>query len=56
MTLHAPQIIYLFLVFAGFGFSCYYHDKPKTGNHNVWVDMAAAALQFGLLYWGGFFK
>ena len=56
MTTHAPQAIYFVLVFVGFGFSCNYHDKPKTGKHNVWVDLLASCLQFGLLYWGGFFK
>lgn len=55
--IHAPQIIYLILLFIGIGIDVQRHGEPKKpGTHNFWGDIIIAALGFGLLYWGGFFS
>ena len=51
----APQIIYIVLVLINLVMFGYRHGKPKTGNHNIWVDLIAITLVIALLYWGGFF-
>jgi hypothetical protein len=54
-TLGTPQIIYLILTFLGLVLSVIRHETPKEGTHNVWADITATAIVFGILYWGGFF-
>jgi hypothetical protein len=55
MTLHAPQLIYLALMLISLGIAMSRHGEPKSGNHNLLVDIIATALGFALVYWGGFF-
>jgi len=31
------------------------HGKYKTRKHNFWETLIATAVEFGLLWWGGFF-
>lgn len=51
-----PQIIYLFLAFAGLLIVANRHGQPKTDSYNIWVQLIATAISLGLLYWGGFFQ
>lgn len=36
--------------------SAYLHGKPKSGNHNFWVDVITILILFLILYLGGFFN
>lgn len=56
MTLHMPQIIYLFLVVLTLGVELTRHGEPRTGNHSFFIALLSAFIAVGLLYWGGFFK
>ena len=51
-----PQIVYLLLLALGLGITMEQHGKPKTGKHNFWVSLIAAALSFAIVWWGGFFN
>ena len=53
--MHWPQIVYLAIVFAGFGLNVAKHGEPEDGKYNVFSYSAGAALMIGLLYAGGFF-
>lgn len=50
-----PQIIILCLVGINLLLTVHLHGKPREGNNNFWVAGFGAALEIGLLYWGGFF-
>lgn len=56
MKLHAPQIIWLVLAAAALLLEANRHGKPKEGKYNLWTSIAAVAISFGLLWWGGFFR
>jgi hypothetical protein len=47
---------YIGLCLLGLGVELQRHGQPKTGNHNVIVSLAAAAIVWTLLYLGGFFS
>lgn len=55
MILHWPQIVWLTLVLIGFGTSLEQHGKPRTGRHNVWLNLFGAGVAFWIVYSGGFF-
>lgn len=55
-TLHAPQILMLGLMILGLGISLAQHGEPRTGKHNLMHSIIGCAIQFGLMYWGGFFS
>lgn len=52
----APQVVMAALLVAALFLGMERHGKPKTGIHSVWLDLIAAGLQVGLLYWGGFWS
>ncbi|QJB21885.1 hypothetical protein KNU94_gp47 [Xanthomonas phage FoX2] len=54
--MHTPQLIYLALMFVGFGITVSKHGQPETGKHNAWFALIANALVVTLLWWGGFFS
>lgn len=50
----APQIIFIVLTAMSAGIVMTKHGKPRDDYHfGHWIF--AAAIQLGLLYWGGFF-
>lgn len=51
-----PQLLFIALYSIGLGISFAEHGKPKTGNHNAWASLIAAAIVVTLLYLGGFFN
>lgn len=51
-----PALIYLAMTFVGIGVVLAQHGKPKTGNHNAWLLIAANVPAWALLWWGGFFS
>lgn len=55
MTLHAPQLIYLFLMLLGLGFSLAKNGEPHTEKYSFFSALFRSAIVFGILYWGGFF-
>ena len=54
--MRAPQIIILCLMALNLLCSAYLHGKPKDGKWNFFVEAAAVGINFGILYWGGFFR
>jgi hypothetical protein len=54
--MRAPQIIFICIRLFGLGIMLSQHGKPKKGKENFWIDLAATAITFGLLIWGGFFN
>jgi len=50
-----PQLIYLALVFIGFGISLMRNGKPKSGKHNFLGDLITASIIIWILTSGGFF-
>lgn len=51
----APQIILCVLFAISLMCNAYLHGKPKAGTYSVWPALAGAGIEFGLLWWGGFF-
>jgi len=51
-----PQIIVIALVIIGLMINSYMHGKPKVGTYSVWQYIFFTAINFSLLYWGGFFN
>lgn len=54
MTFGAPQIIMIVLIVIVLMLSARFHNTPKTGRHNMWIDLLGITLQQLLLWWGGF--
>jgi hypothetical protein len=54
-VLHAPQIVYLSIMFVALLLSAALHGKPRS-NINFWTDLVSSALTIALMYWGGFFR
>lgn len=54
MTLHAPQIILLAFMAAGFGLHLVNHGKPAP-EYDAAAFVVAKSIVLALLYWGGFF-
>lgn len=50
-----PQIVYVVLTLIGIGVAMEQHGKPRKGNYNFFITLAAAALAWFLLWKGGFF-
>lgn len=55
MYLGIPQLIVICLAVGGLVRSAIQHGEPD-GKVDFWVTLTATAIQFGLLYWGGFFN
>lgn len=49
------QIIFTAWLFLALGVSLAQHGQPRTGKNNFWIGLVSAALQFILLYFGGFY-
>lgn len=49
-----PQLIIIAMSFAGLGLALAKHGQDQ-GKFNVVTSLIATSIQFGLLYWGGFF-
>ena len=49
-------IVLLVLTAISGGITLEQHGKPKTGSYSLWSWLFGAALQIGILYWGGFFS
>ncbi|WP_161627586.1 hypothetical protein [Metaclostridioides mangenotii] len=56
MTLKAPQIILIAIYMLSLGISMARHGEEKKGKESFFTSTIAAAIQIGLLYWGGFFS
>jgi hypothetical protein len=54
--MHAPQIIYVILIGMNLGTALTKDGEPKSGTHDFVRSLIAAAMIFGLLWWGGFFS
>ena len=54
--MNAPQITIIALYALSLGMTLAQHGKPKTGTHSFWVALIGTAINFGILYWGGFFN
>ncbi|MGI5959003.1 MAG: hypothetical protein ACOX60_06280 [Massiliimalia sp.] len=50
-----PAIIWILINMIGLGVALAQHGKLKIGKYNVFSTIIAAAIEFGLLWWGGFF-
>lgn len=53
--MNAPQITYIVLMAIALLFDANLHGKQKTGKHNFWIGVMSIAINFGIMYWGGFF-
>lgn len=51
-----PQYIFIAIQLLGFGIILAKWDEPKTGTYGSWATIIAVALNWSLLYYGGFFK
>ena len=49
------QIAYTALLMLSLGMHLAMHNKPKTGKYNFWIALVSCAIQFGMLYFGGFY-
>jgi hypothetical protein len=54
--MNAPQIVMIVLFSVSLTISAYDHGKLREGRHNFFINLISAALMFGLLFWGGFFR
>lgn len=52
--MHAPQIVWLLLLFTAIGISLAKHGEPQE-NYSFPQKVIGAALGASILYWGGFF-
>ena len=52
----APEIIFLSFALFNLLYAAHKHGQPRDGKWNVWATLIAAAIEIGLLWWGGFFK
>ena len=50
------QIIYSGIMFMGLGLAIAKHGKTETRTTNFWVVLISYAIQFALLWFGGFYK
>lgn len=55
MSMHWPQVVWLVLAGLGIGIGLAQHGTPKTGRHNIVVDVLSVGIGLLLLYCGGFF-
>ena len=55
MILHWPQITVIVLAAIGVGIHFAKHGQPKSESYNGVVQMILVAIEFWLLYEGGFF-
>lgn len=53
--MNAPQITMIVLIAIGGTITLLGHGSPK-GTHNFFSWVFAAAIEIGILYWGGFFN
>lgn len=53
--MRAPQIIWCVLFAISLMYNAYLHGRPKNGTYSVWTALAGFSIEFGLLWWGGFF-
>jgi hypothetical protein len=51
----APQIVWIALIAMALGLNFAMHGKPREPHHFGYAAVAAA-IQGGILYWGGFFS
>lgn len=51
-----PQITIIVLWAISLLISAKEDGKPKTGHHSFWVVAISCAINFAILYCGGFFK
>ena len=51
-----PQAIWIFLAVVSLVTSGVLNGRPRTDKHSALLTTFVIALEFGLLYWGGFFK
>lgn len=51
----APQIIMIIILAMGVGINLVKHGEPKDGNYSFPISLISAAIEVGLLIWGGFF-
>lgn len=52
----APQITLIALMALSGGVVLSKSGQPREGNHSFGAWLFAAALQIGIMYWGGFFS
>ena len=50
------RIIYCAMMVMSLGIALAKNGEPKDGEHNFGTSLFAAAIQFTLLYFGGFFS
>ncbi len=50
-----PQVIFLCLCAMSVGISMAKHGERRE-NYNAWTSLFAAAIEIGILWWGGFFN
>ena len=51
----APQIITIIIYAISIGMHLAKHGKPQEGSYNFIIALVGTAIQFSLLWWGGFF-
>jgi hypothetical protein len=56
MNIQAPEIVYIILVSLSLGITAAQHGEPKKGKESIKIAIISHALNFALLYWGGFFS
>jgi hypothetical protein len=56
MKFGIPQILLIILFAASWGMNVAKSGEPKKGTYSGTEAFIAGAIEFGLLYWGGFFK
>lgn len=56
MTIHAPQIILLFLMVIGFEVTLRHHGEPREDKYDAWLALIGSIVLLALLWWGGFFN
>lgn len=51
-----PQIIMIIVIGLNLGINLAKNGEPRDGDYSFGIALIGAAIEVGILYWGGFFQ